>query len=790
MAGGSPFGRGLAAQPIGGRTYDNGDPTRETGAPSGRIIFAAPGGSRIVRGRFDDMQLRDEDEGQYLRARIYGPTDAQRATRDFGAAYGQPSGVTHDLGPVEVAPSEPGTTAEAWLFTVCRPDPGTGVFTCPDVPPGSDSFGRFGTIKLTLEDPDDPEIQIDAQPPIGDGWINQRRTQRLTARATDPSSGIERIRVQLRRGPSTRTLTDRDVPCDRRHRTAGREGLVCPATASATATDPARDSSSRPREYVVTAWDYAGNRAQQTVTVRRDVTRPSSGRLSGELTELARDWTNRQGDVPVTLRGRDGQSGVARLELIADRVAGRRPTVLAASQPACERGCTSAAETTTARLDRNTLPRDGRYRLSVRVTDRAGNQREFRSASTLKLDRAAPRRAGRAPFYRILRDGRVRVYFQPGRDPRESSGLGDFIVRYTPRDPAGAGGSSAVRFASVRMASASVVRYQRSRYRTLTLRGVDLSQPLAATQAGCDDARNGTPQPQYGGASENCSELITLRAIAVAFDERRAAVTLQPLLLFDRGEVFRPRNIDDLFKERDDGRPAHQVCNARRLRGDDCVGIFRPSVLYERDDYLDIRGSGRNKKTYSDPDRGRCTTSPRQDCGSGPGSAIYYNVTCTRRHLYADYWWFFRFNDSQRGPDAPQCRANVLCFDHEGDWEGARVVTSPTDSDDVQYVSYSAHGQWCKYPERMVQLSRGKRVSVYVARGTHANYPRPCSDDCNQTDDSSDGVAGTPETEFDGASPWERNDDRICAGNCLLPLPERRRDPDVSTFVTSGDGER
>lgn len=421
-------GRGLGVRPLGGRVYDNGDPTQQTGGPGTILRWIPPGSSTITTAAFSQLRYRNEAEGQYLRVRVATGNPATNQTRDFGPAYGQNDpDTTYTPSAVTLTPTVSGLGIETAMFTVCSPA-GGGLYTCPNVPTSTGTFGRVGRIEITLDDPDQPVLQIQPQPAIDGGWVNKRRPQKLTVTASDPSSGIQRIQVQLKLGSSTKTLANRVVTCDPLHRTAGREGLVCPATASLNATDPGRDSSTKDRTYLITATDYAGNQTVQTLVVRRDLQKPTSGKLGGDLARVAGNKASgRTGIVPATVTGADSQSGVARLEILARRQTGGRTYVIGTIDADCTGGCKKRTSLPAA-ADLSVLPKDGRYRLQVRITDQAGNQKTF-NTGTLFLDWKAPS-APKATVKISQRDGTASALVTPGRDPAESSGRGDYYLLY------------------------------------------------------------------------------------------------------------------------------------------------------------------------------------------------------------------------------------------------------------------------------------------------------------------------------------------------------------------------
>lgn len=529
------IGRGLGIRPTGGRVYDNGNPASQVGGPRSLFRWEAPGGSTVQAVTFDDVRYRNVDDDQYLRLAIYGSAPLQQALRDIGPEYGETRTSTYDLGPVPLTAATAGTRVEAWMFNVCHPDPPASdtTFACKDVPADTDTFAQVGKARITLDDPDLPTLQVGSQPEIGAGWVARRTTQRVTASATDGSSGIARLRVQVRIGASVRTLTDRAVDCDERLRATDRGGLVCPTTAAVDAVDPATSGGSTDRTYVVTAWDYAGNSTEQELTVRQDVTKPTDGSFGGELRGLAGRWTNRRGTVPVTLRAADARSGVGKVELLAVRETGGRATVIASATPTCATACTTVAEAVPANLD--LLARDGVYRLSVQVTDRAGNSRSFASTPSLRIDRTSPRPGGPDPELEYRRDGSVRVTFPASRDPEPGSGLKVFLLRYSPKGTTPVGPTDGTRFARATLADtadAKVVpkRFGRSRARTFTFRppgGVSRIQPV--TLLSVDAAVGGVPQPDADGEPGNTSE----RAVRLADDDDATLDELRKLMDLD-----------------------------------------------------------------------------------------------------------------------------------------------------------------------------------------------------------------------------------------------------------------
>ncbi|EHN10565.1 hypothetical protein PAI11_25840 [Patulibacter medicamentivorans] len=530
--GGASQGRGLVIAPTGGRLYDNGNPSSQLGGPATILRWQVPGASTITRGVFSTLRYRNEDDDQYLRVRIFGGPGAD-ARKDFGPAYGQTDpATTYTLPTTTLTPTGPGTTVEAWLFTVCHPNPpGSGVYACPNIPADTGTFSRVGSVELTLDDPDQPTVDVASSPPITDGWTNKRRPQKLTTTATDPSSGIQRIQTQLRLGTSTRTLGDTTITCDPLHRTSGRNGLVCPSTASASATDRATDSATKDRTYIVTAWDYAGNQTTKTLVVRRDITKPNSGSIGGQLNSVSRKWTNRRDTIPVTVRASDSHSGVGRVALSAQRVGSGRTIDLGTATPPCDRGCKTVSSAVPVDLSR--LDRDGRYRLKLQVIDRAGNLRSFTVGPQIKIDRTAPRPIGPGPTYTVRNDGSVRVLFTPSRDPQPGSGrIRLYMVRYYPAPTADAPlAPAAARFARIRVASARAAtakenRFRKSRSRAITFRtakdGIDTDRPVALVELDDTSGAFAPPEQVDGEQSVPRERQATLRSTETKVDAYKA----------------------------------------------------------------------------------------------------------------------------------------------------------------------------------------------------------------------------------------------------------------------------
>lgn len=265
------------------------------------------------------------------------------------------------------------------------------------------------------------------------------------------------------------------------------------------------------------------------------------------------------------------------------------------------------------------------------------------------------------------------------------------------------------------------------------------------------------------------------------------AERFRPWLKFDSQEAWRPLNISLLLSERAaDGSPAHTFC-ARPPATAGCTGIQGEAGFRQLTDDASALGAstfinlaGTSKNDYRGP--GNCPG--LADCGSGPRSAIYYHVTQSNDRFYIDYWWYLRFNNFYRSDPSFSCktkfaRENGICDEHEGDWEGVTVVTPPGDDKQLDYVVYAAHKGTFRYSGSQLVKHGGTRPDVYLARGSHAAYPRPCESKCEQPI-AVQGLVALPESTFDGKKDWERDAENCKAnapGSCLLSLPRADRDP-------------
>jgi hypothetical protein len=260
------------------------------------------------------------------------------------------------------------------------------------------------------------------------------------------------------------------------------------------------------------------------------------------------------------------------------------------------------------------------------------------------------------------------------------------------------------------------------------------------------------------------------------------AARLRPRLRFDSRERWRPLAVESLLGEDFDRLGRHRLC----------YGIVNPSCRYEGDltvlkrgegspDFVDIAGSEDDGADVRSPN-GECLVDyPAVDCNRGENAVIYYRRTTHEGRWYWDYWWFFRYSDyNGRFND---CK--YYCGDHEGDWEGATVITTPSLQPEILGVVYAAHKERILVDAATVPRS-GNHPLVFVASGTHASYPFRCAGTACRQYGSLVGFR-LPEESHDGEIAWGGNVDASCREfGCVRPLPEVGSPGDLALPLAGG----
>ncbi len=319
------------------------------------------------------------------------------------------------------------------------------------------------------------------------------------------------------------------------------------------------------------------------------------------------------------------------------------------------------------------------------------------------------------------------------------------------------------------------------------------------------------PPPPLGGVYDDLCEHLSSGDFPQADEllahpcDRGLAEMFRPKLLFDTSEHWRPLDVDGFFGERNGTTPMHTVCDSPTQ----CTGLSDASDLdgHDSSSYIDVEGAlGGNLGpfTYKDPEyyltpTFACWTDVLQDCDSGSASANYYTVSppsTVGGYRYIDYWNYYRVNYFGGAEIANE-------YNHQSDWEAVSVAPSRTRWQSFDFASFSQHdGPFKSYLRENLRCDdpgspdtstcgtdaepTGTRVLSYVANGSHANYPRRCSEhiayvSCQQ--EGTDAFAGgfpLPERGHDGAQPWGNNDDMTSLKE--MPAPGDGRPYDWSRF--------
>jgi len=288
----------------------------------------------------------------------------------------------------------------------------------------------------------------------------------------------------------------------------------------------------------------------------------------------------------------------------------------------------------------------------------------------------------------------------------------------------------------------------------------DLSSLFACPPPNGESPEQETSEPDLGGHG---SEL-----------EQELATRLRPRLRFDSEEPWRPISVDAFLAEEFPRGERHQLCD--KGASGTCTPLRAPEQLLREPGsagYIDIHGDGKNGNGYTAAEQA-CVHGDRPedravlDCNAGPGAAMYYRRTSHEGRWYWDYWWFLRYNDYKGIGDTCE---SIFCGDHEGDWEGITVITTPTLPPEPIGAIYAAHSERVLVNEPRLPKA-GNHPLVFVAKGTHASYPFWCAGSCRQYK-AIGGGERLPETHHDGAVAWGGNSDAECAKyECVRPFPE------------------
>jgi hypothetical protein len=229
---------------------------------------------------------------------------------------------------------------------------------------------------------------------------------------------------------------------------------------------------------------------------------------------------------------------------------------------------------------------------------------------------------------------------------------------------------------------------------------VDPGMPRTLTAIACSDPSHDTTV-ELGGSAAGIAlgdgETVTCTFTHRALGPRPGADAVQlarryaPTLRFATNEHYRPLRLEDYL--------AHSVVRAGSPPGG-TITQPKPTLFSlpstSAASYLDVRGAQPNAKAplYPSIEQQIETTTPRP--------MVYWHVVrqATTGRVAIEYWFMYLYNDF---------------FDkHEADWEGVTVFLQ---NDVVLGVSYSQH------QGRTWKPGAVNTPTVYVARGSHANYP-------------------------------------------------------------------
>jgi hypothetical protein len=272
--------------------------------------------------------------------------------------------------------------------------------------------------------------------------------------------------------------------------------------------------------------------------------------------------------------------------------------------------------------------------------------------------------------------------------------------------------------------------------------------------------------------------------LKLEMDAPDVAAYFKPSFYFDTSESWRPLGLDEFFKEiavfpGPSFLPAHNVClesiPVEEFTTAGCSAAEEPEDLVTGENdvesaRLDIDGYGLNGAIQEYATPGCSPSEELWDCSSG-SSAMYWRLTPSEFALpagpedpyqYVHYWQFYRVNSFSDSSDHPDSR-------HEGDWEAVAVAPSRERPGAFDFVSFTQHGVWYSYLRENLRCvtyweecgteaskATGLPVKVFVANGSHANYPEPCSETvafltCWQN------VDPLPERGHDGSKAWWHN---------------------------------
>ncbi len=236
--------------------------------------------------------------------------------------------------------------------------------------------------------------------------------------------------------------------------------------------------------------------------------------------------------------------------------------------------------------------------------------------------------------------------------------------------------------------------------------GATADQPQTLTSLTCVDPSGGTTVGVASGTATialSSSETITCTFTHRALGPRPAASAIQlartyaPVLRLASGEHYRPLRLEDYLTKAvlRTGSPPHGTLTQAQPT------LFSLPVT-STPTYVDVRGPEPNFQAS------RYRVIEQQLRLARPRPTVYFHLAYEpgQRRVAIEYWLFYLYND--------------FYDQHEADWEGVTVVL---ENGAPLGASYSQHQgrAWIAWSA----LSKtGLHPVVYVARGSHAEYPK------------------------------------------------------------------
>jgi hypothetical protein len=236
--------------------------------------------------------------------------------------------------------------------------------------------------------------------------------------------------------------------------------------------------------------------------------------------------------------------------------------------------------------------------------------------------------------------------------------------------------------------------------------GAVSGQPNTLTSLTCADPSGGTTVDTATATATialTSGETVTCTFSHRALGPRPAAAATQlaakytPVLRLASSERYRPLRLDDYLTKTD-------LRNGSPPRG--TLSQSRPTLfslpVTSTPTYLDIRGAQPSARATAYP------SIEQQLEAARPRPSVYFHLAYqpAAKRVAIEYWFLYLYND--------------FYDQHEADWEGVTVVL---ENNTPRGATYSQH-QGRKWVAWSALSTTGGHPIVYVARGSHAEYPK------------------------------------------------------------------